>query len=92
MQRAWAQLHPHGIELLAINVGEGDQEIFAFLGSAEYHFPILLDQDSKVLSQWPVRGLPTTLVVDPEGRIVYRAIGGREWDAPEILGAIRALK
>jgi len=52
----------------------------------------LLDQDSKVLSQWPVRGLPTTLVVDPEGRIVYRAIGGREWDAPEILGAIRALK
>lgn len=49
-------------------------------------------QDSEVINQWPVRGLPTTFVVGPEGRIVYRAIGGREWDDPELLALVRALK
>jgi hypothetical protein len=39
-----------------------------------------------------VRGLPTTFVVDPQGRIAYRAIGGRAWDAPELLVPIRALR
>jgi len=28
----------------------------------------------------------------PKGRRVYRAIGGREWDADELLNKVRALK
>lgn len=92
MQRAWAQLHPQGIELVPINVGEGEEEIFAFQAGADYGFPILLDRDSAVLGGWPVLALPTTLVVNPEGRILYRAIGGREWDDPELLETIRALR
>ena len=36
--------------------------------------------DSEVAEAWPIRGLPTTFVVDPEGRIAYQAVGGREWD------------
>ena len=52
---------------------------------------LLLDQDSKVATSWPVKGLPTTYVVDPEGRLAYRAIGGREWDDPGLLESIRQL-
>lgn len=37
-------------------------------------------------------GLPTTFFVDPEGRIVYRPIGGREWDDSELLAPARALR
>lgn len=92
MQRAWAQLHLQGIELVAINVGEGEEEIFAFQAGADYGFPMLLDRDSAVLGRWPVLALPTTLVLNPEGRILYRAIGGREWDDPELLETIRALR
>ena len=92
MQRAWEQLEKEGILMLGINVGEDEDTIFQFTANYPVAFPLLLDQDSKVINQWPVRGVPTTFVVDPKGRIAYRAIGGREWDDPELLVLIRALQ
>ncbi|GGG52426.1 hypothetical protein GCM10010964_44490 [Caldovatus sediminis] len=34
-------------------------------------------------------GIPTTLLIDREGREVARKIGPAEWDGPEMVGAIR---
>ena len=81
-----------GIHMLAINVGEDEDTIFQFTANYPVDFPLLMDSDSGVINQWPVRGLPTTFVVDPKGRISYRAIGGREWDDPALLSLVRALK
>jgi len=92
MQRAWEQLREEGIEMLAINVGEDEDAVFQFTANYPVEFPLLLDQDSSVTAAWPVRGLPTTFVVDPSGRLVYRAIGGREWDDADLLTMVRALK
>lgn len=91
MQRAWQALHDKGVVLLAVNVGEDMESVFRFSGSMDIGFPLLLDSDSKVADAWPVKGLPSTFVVDRQGRIVYRAIGGRAWDAPEILSTVLAL-
>jgi peroxiredoxin len=92
MQRAWQQLEKEGILMLGINVGEDEDTIFPFTANYPVEFPLLMDQDSRVINQWPVRGLPTTFVVSPEGKITYRAIGGREWDDPDLLAMVRALK
>lgn len=92
MQRAWEQLEKDGILMLGIDVGEDEDTIFQFTANYPVEFPLLMDSDSSVINQWPVRGLPTTFVVDPKGRIVYRAIGGREWDDPALLSLVRALK
>jgi hypothetical protein len=40
---------------------------------------------------WPVRGLPTTFIIDKKGRMAYQAIGGREFDHPEIIKKITRL-
>lgn len=92
MQRAWELLEPEGIIMLAINIGEDEDTIFQFTANFPVEFPLLLDQDSATIQSWPVRGLPTTYVVDPQGRLVYRAIGGRAWDDPALLDRVRALK
>ncbi|MCP4699489.1 MAG: redoxin domain-containing protein [Gammaproteobacteria bacterium] len=91
MQRAWEQVREENILLLAINVGEDEGAVFEFTANYPVDFPILFDMDSKVLGQWPVMGLPTTLAIDAQGRIAYRAVGGREWDDPELLAPLRAL-
>jgi peroxiredoxin len=93
MQRAWAQLKGENFEMLAINVGEDEDTIFGFTFSTgvELTFPILLDRDAQAIKAWPVIALPTSFVVDPQGRIAYRAVGGREWDDPELLKKIREL-
>lgn len=79
--------------VLAVNVGEDADTIFAFTGRLDFSptFPILLDRDSVVLRSWPVKGLPTSFVVDRQGHLVYRAVGGREFDSPELVARIRAL-
>ncbi len=92
MQRAWEQLQKQGVMMLAINVGESADTVFQFLANYPVEFPLLLDADSDVATGWPVRGLPSTYVVDPEGRIVYSAIGGREWDDPKLLEPVLALR
>ncbi len=92
MQRAWERIQGEGIALLAVNVGEDEDTIFAFTANYPVEFPLLMDADSQVVQQWPVRGLPTTFVVGPQGRLVYRAIGGREWDDPRLLDQVRALR
>ena len=51
-----------------------------------------MDSSGEVIEQWPVKGLPTTYVIAPDGTIAYRAIGSREWDAQELLDIVRALK
>ena len=92
MNRAWRALQKENVVLLAINVGEDEDTIFQFTANYPVEFPLLMDLDSTIIGEWPVRGLPTTFVVDPQGRLAYRAIGGREWDEAELLQQLKALR
>ena len=92
MNRAWQMIEEEGIAMLAINMGEDEDTIFIFSADYPTDFTVLMDQSGEVIEQWPVRGLPTTFVIAPDGTIAYRAIGSREWDARELLDSVRALK
>jgi peroxiredoxin len=92
MNRAWHGLQEEGIAMLAVNMGEDEDTIFVFTADYPADFPILMDRDGAVIAQWPVKGLPTTYVVAPDGTIAYRAIGSREWDDAGLLEKIRGLK
>lgn len=92
MQRAWQQIEDEGIGMLAINVGDEPEDIQQFLTEVPVTFPLPMDSDSRVAMQWPMRGLPTTFVVDAEGRLVYRAAGERDWDDQVLLDQVRALR
>jgi len=92
MNRAWHQLEHEGIAMLAINMGEDEDTIFIFSADYPTDFTILMDKSGEVIEQWPVKGLPTTYVVAPDGTLAYRAIGSREWDDRSLLDKVRALK
>ena len=93
MQRAWVQLRGDGFAMYAINLGEDEETIFPFIltTGVELTFPILLDRQAEVIKGWPVIAIPTTFLLDRDGRIVYRAVGGREWDDPQLLRQFREL-
>ncbi|MFK5895223.1 MAG: TlpA disulfide reductase family protein [Pseudomonadota bacterium] len=77
----------NNVVVLAVNIGEEIETAFSFVNSIEPSpsFPILFDKDSSTMEQWKVRGLPTTYIINTQGLIVYKAIGGREFDHPEII-------
>lgn len=84
-------LSEHGIGMLAINAGEGEFAVREFLTKIPIDFSTLLG-DADSLPNWSVRALPTTIVVDPEGRVVYEALGPREWDDEILLQQVIDLK
>jgi peroxiredoxin len=92
MNRAWQQLRQEGVAMLGVNMGENEDTIFVFTADYPAEFPLLLDQDGAVIAEWPVKGLPTTYIIAPDGTIAYRAIGGRNWDDRGILDTLRALQ
>lgn len=93
MEAVHQALDDEGFAVLAVNQWESPDLVFAFLGQLETFptFPILFDPTSTVAEAFEVRGLPTSYILDREGRIVYRAVGGREFDHPEIVSKIREL-
>ena len=92
MNRAWQVLEQEGIAMLAINMGEDEDTIFIFSADYPADFPMLMDRSGEVIAEWPVKGLPTTYVVAPDGTIAFRAIGSREWDDEGVLNRVRALR
>ena len=94
MQRLWGKLKGEPFTMHAIDTGETVEEILPFLFSTgtELTFPILLDHDSAILKAWPVIALPTTFVVDKQGQIAYRAVGGRGWEDPALVEELRQLR
>jgi thiol-disulfide isomerase/thioredoxin len=55
------------------------------------HLGIWLDPRGAAARAWGARGLPTTLIIDREGRERARLEGGAEWASDEAVAAIRRL-
>ncbi len=93
LERLRRALPPDQALVLGINVGESWDTVASFIAGVEPApaFPILYDEKSSVLKAWPVRGLPTTFVVDRQGRIALRAVGGREFDQAGPMGQIGSI-
>jgi peroxiredoxin len=93
MERLWCQFEDAGLVVLGVNVGETGDQVFAFSNGLEtpLTFPLLLDEDSRVARSWPVKGLPTTFLIDKQGRMAFGVVGGREFDSPAIVRQVREL-
>ncbi len=79
--------------VVGINAGEEVEDVFGFRGTVNPapSFRLLLDREGKALKAFGVSGLPTTLVLDRDGRIAYKALGARKFDDPAIVAILRAL-
>jgi peroxiredoxin len=91
MQRLHAQLEGPDFELLAISVDDEVPAVRAFRERLELRFPILLDPDERVARRYQTFRYPESFLVGPDGVIVERYVGGKEWDASAYVARIRRL-
>ncbi|TCT20669.1 TlpA family protein disulfide reductase [Thiobaca trueperi] len=80
------------VAVIAINVGDDAASIADFLVETPVNFPLPMDLETQIAPRYPMFGLPTTFIIDPEGRLVYSVIGEQEWDDPVLLDQVRALR
>ncbi|MDF1880713.1 TlpA family protein disulfide reductase [Sulfurimonas sp. MAG313] len=81
------------VVVLAVNVGEGEDAVFDFANAMEPELSaiVLYDTDSKAMQKWQAIGLPTTFVINKKGKIVYKAVGGRNFNDKKIIKIIESL-
>lgn len=89
LERAEKALIDVGIKLLAIDYGEPEEDVRAFAEETSTSITLLLDPKGSQARAWPLRGLPTTFVVNRAGVITHKIQGEREWDSEEVLAALR---
>lgn len=90
MQVTYDALREDGLGMVAIHVGPSIANARDFASRLGLEFDIVVDEDM-ALTEWQVLGLPTTFLVDPEGRIVAEAVGERDWADPAVIDKLRAL-
>ncbi len=65
--------------VLAISVGEPAMKVERYLSKQSFTFPILLDKSKTVARKYGVNAVPTTLLIDRQGRLIAKALGPRNW-------------
>jgi len=87
LNRAWGVLEDKGVGMLAINIGDDAEGIKTFLvdNDLTIDFPIVVGDKFKSLENWSARNLPFTVIVGPDGEVLFEAVGPREWDDQRFL-------
>ena len=73
-------------EVIAINVDERLDDALRFLERYPMNYDVLSDPQGATAAAWALPGMPTSFVVDPDGRVTLVHVGFRRGD----MQAIRA--
>ena len=49
---------------------------------------VIYDQDKRSFREYALRGLPTTVLISPDGKIIARLEGGADWDEGDLFKQI----
>lgn len=77
--------------VLALNVREGPRRISQYLQSSGLKLTVLLDPQGDVTRAWGATVLPTTILIDAEGRGRQRVRGEVDWSDREAAALIEPL-
>lgn len=91
LERLHRALAEEGLAVLAISQDRGGAAVVnPFLARIDLqHLPVYLDAKGVLGRAFALKGLPTTFLLDREGRVLAGLVGPAEWDSPEALDFIR---
>ncbi|WAM32287.1 TlpA family protein disulfide reductase [Caldicellulosiruptor naganoensis] len=71
------------IVLIGVNIQEDKKTVEEFLKSMGISYIVLLDKDGKIASSFGIDGIPTTFLLDENGRVVAKKVGMMTYDELE---------
>ena len=92
MERLYQAYRDRGFRIAAVSVDEGDDAaVTAFGTELGLTFDLLHDQSGLMQQVYQTLGVPQSWLLDRQGRIVYVAIGGEDWDSADHRARVEAL-
>lgn len=75
MENQYSKYKEKNVEILAVNIGESDLSVSTFVERHGLSFPILMDRKSVIVDLYNIGPIPTTILIDAEGKIVDSITG-----------------
>lgn len=91
LNQAHTLLKDENIQMLAVNLGDKPKAIKQFLADYPIDFIVWSDENATSFKAWSLQGLPTTLLIQADGKVAERIVGERNWTDPVLLKQMRAL-
>ena len=91
LERLHREFARRGLAVVGVNAREDPPAVGRYARELGLTFPLVLDPDGKINTQYGVIGLPTTFVVARDGQAVAFAIGAREWASAPARALIETL-
>jgi len=85
MQRLYDTYKDSGLEIIAVDLQENNSIVNSFLDEYNIDFTVLLDKTGEVGSMYGAANIPTTYLIDRDGKIFAQVVGSREWDSEEMM-------
>ena len=92
MEALYKKLESRGFVIIAVDLAEEARVVSEYVKKNKLTFPVLLDTTGEVGGTYSAQSIPTTYIIDREGRILGRGIGAQwKWDSPEMIALFEKL-
>jgi len=78
-------------EVFAVDVGEDIATVKAFVSEQKMTYPIYLDPNSILSRIYASQGIPTTYLLDKDGRFIAGMVGSYNYSNPDFIGFLAEL-
>jgi thiol-disulfide isomerase/thioredoxin len=81
---------PKKLIIIPLSEDRGDSVVQSFYTKHTITaLPIAIDQAGTAPASFHIDGLPTTLLIDPQGRVISRFEGDADWSTPDVVDYLR---
>ena len=91
IQKLETAMKGSAFRIVAISVGETEKTVASFISNAGYTYPVYLDPKGTVGASFASQGIPTTYILDKNGKAIAGIVGASEYDDPELIAVLKEL-
>lgn len=81
MEKLHRKLSGKNFAMVTVNIKESAAQVKNFFEKYKLTYTALLDTTGEVSTEFGIRGIPTTFILDKSGKIIGHITGPREWDS-----------
>ena len=79
LQEVWEEFDGRGVQFVGLDTRDSDAAALAFIETYGITYPNVIDRDGQLqllfADTLPPQAIPSTIVIDPQGRVAGRALG-----------------